>query len=271
MGNTRGPGWNFDPLGKNSRCEKGTLNGMSLMSEERFEEFLRQSEQYLRTVIAASKAEFKLDSYQRYDWDQWRGELVFSSKGIPKVVAQIQFVGSISTKTNTWLWAWANPSFLEPVRRSVLRVREFGKEHGLNRLTQDKWEAEEVDGWEMTAVAARLLEAKGAYRSPDENGFTFMVFTDLREASDRDNIFATFSCVHVLQEKLPVLYFSKEANGDIQALCGGIHRSAEECRVVHLEHLAERDASLEELADLPAGWIAEREKIGAAWKRSKGE
>jgi hypothetical protein len=39
-----------------------------------------------------------------------------------------------------------------------------------------------VDGWEMTSVAAFLLKAKGAYRSPDERGFTFMILTDVRWA-----------------------------------------------------------------------------------------
>jgi len=242
---------------------------MSRMSEERFEEFLRQSNQYLRAAIDGSKAEFKLDSYERYDWDQWRGELIYSHKGAPKVVAQIQFVGSLSTKSNTWRWAWANPGLLEPIRRSVLRVREFGKENGLSKLIQDQWAAEEADGWEMTAIAARMLEAKGAYRSPNENGFTFMVFTDLRVATDRDRVFGTFCCTHVLVEGLPVLYVSKELDGDVQVLCGGVHRSSDECRVVHLDHLLEQDATLNELADLPLGWVAERERPGSTWKRSK--
>jgi hypothetical protein len=36
--------------------------------------------------------------------------------------------------------------------------------------------------WQMTAVSAFLLKAKGAYRSPDERGFTFMILTDVRWA-----------------------------------------------------------------------------------------
>jgi hypothetical protein len=35
----------------------------------------------------------------------------------------------------------------------------------------------------MTGVALRVLDAKGAYRSPDEDGLTFMVITSIRWAS----------------------------------------------------------------------------------------
>jgi hypothetical protein len=244
---------------------------MSRMSEERFEEFLRQSNRYLRAAIERTKVDFNLGSYERYDWDQWRGELVFSSQGVPKVVAEIQFVGSISKQSNTWLWAWANPSLLEPLYRSMLRVREFGIEHGLDKLTKEKWKAEEPDGWEMTAIAARILEAKGAYRSPDGDGFSFMVFTDLREVTGRDRDFVTFSCIHVLVEGRPVLYVHKELDGDVQALCGGSTHRAEDGRVVDLGDLLDQDATLEELADLPRGWVAEREKPGASWKRSQAQ
>lgn len=37
-------------------------------------------------------------------------------------------------------------------------------------------------GW--SSITARILQAKGAYRSPDEDGFTFLVFTGLECASE---------------------------------------------------------------------------------------
>jgi hypothetical protein len=242
---------------------------MAKMSEEQFEAFLRQCNNYLRTCIDQSEKEFRLSTYERFDWDQWRGELVFSNGGIPMVVAQIQFVGTISTQSNTWLWAWANRSYLEPLRWSSSSVRDFGKENGLTKLTTANWAAEEVDGWEMTAIAARLTEARGAYRSPRENGFTFMIFTDLRGVTDRDAVFATFSCSHVVEKKLPVLYVHKESNGDVQLLCGGVHKSVKTGRVINLGDLLDWDDTLNELADLPLGWIAQRDAPGKPWKRSQ--
>jgi hypothetical protein len=45
---------------------------------------------------------------------------------------------------------------------------------------------EEIDGWEMTAVAARLLEAEGAYRSPSENAFLFLLYDQLEKIPESE-------------------------------------------------------------------------------------
>lgn len=50
---------------------------------------------------------------------------------------------------------------------------------GSGKLYSDPQTADEVDGWEMTSISARLLEAQGAYRSPDEKGFLFLLYDAL--------------------------------------------------------------------------------------------
>ena len=137
---------------------------------------------YLEPRQALLCEKYRLDDHKRYDWDQDTGQLIFSNAGSPAVVADIQFVGSVSARTRTWLWSWANGSFLEQVRAQVRRVRAYGDEHSLLKLACAYWSAEEEDGWEMSAVAAFLLEAQGVYRSPGDDHFTFMVMTDVRWA-----------------------------------------------------------------------------------------
>ena len=44
------------------------------------------------------------------------------------------------------------------------------------------WSAEEEDGWEMAAVSAYLLKARGAYRSPEGHRLGFMIMTGVRWA-----------------------------------------------------------------------------------------
>ena len=39
----------------------------------------------------------------------------------------------------------------------------------------------------------------------------------------------------------------------------------------HLEHVVRLDPSLAEISVLPKGWIAEREKPGASWSKSRSE
>jgi len=137
---------------------------------------------YLNAKQAALRAEFRVGQYERYDWDQEKGQLVFSQGGHARVVADIQFVGSISNVSDTWLWAWANESFLDGVRADVRKVRRYGDDHHFLRLAAARWKATEVDGWEMTAIAAFLLRAQGAYRSPHERGSTFIMLNDIRRA-----------------------------------------------------------------------------------------
>ena len=64
----------------------------------------------------------------------------------------------------------------------IKEVRDFGEVKGYPRLTTPKWPAAEADGWEMTTIAAYVLDACGVYRTPGDNGFTFLAITDIRHA-----------------------------------------------------------------------------------------
>jgi hypothetical protein len=244
---------------------------MNPMSEQEFQDYVRQANWFMRGLIDENKKAFQLDSYHRYDWDQWRGELVFSSGGTPKVVAKIQIVGTLSTKSNGWTWSWANSSFLPAVRQAVLKTKALGEERSLIRLIQPRWGAKESDAWEMAAVTCKLNDAKGAYKVVGQDGSTFMIFMDIRAVSDRKRIFGATGCTHVLSEERPILLVSREQNGDVLALCGGDDDSPEALMEVTLAQLLELDSTLGVLADLPDGWAALRESPDSDWARSKSE
>ena len=139
--------------------------------------------EYLKRQQDRLRAEFQLGSWQRYDYDQEAGTLTFSSGGRIGVVADIQMVGSTSKRGGTWLWAWANPSILENVKHSLADVRAYGETHGLDKLTTAEWPGDEYDGWDMTAAAAFILRAEGAYRAPDENGALFTLLQRIRRSA----------------------------------------------------------------------------------------
>ncbi len=244
---------------------------MNPMSEQEFQDLLRQANWFMRGQMEENRKAFQLDRYPRFDWDPWRGELVFSSGGVPKVVAGIQLVGTHATKSGAWLWAWANPGYPAPVRQAVLKAREFGTERGVIRLIQPKWAAKESDAWEMTAVADKLNEAKGAYRCPGQDGFTYMIFTDLRAVSDRRRVFGAQTCSHVLDDARPILLVSKERDGEVLAVCGGENDTAATTRDLPLGRLLDLDPTLGLLADLQDGWVALRESPDHEWVRSKAE
>src|SRR6185436_5526452 len=97
--------------------------------------------------------------------------------------------GTVSTKANSWFWAWANSGLVDAVRQASKKTREFGIERGILRVIQPRWAAKEKDGWEMTAVTAKVTEAKGAFRCPVQDGHAYLVITDIRTVSDRERIF----------------------------------------------------------------------------------
>ncbi|HEX7897744.1 MAG TPA: hypothetical protein VF950_08280 [Planctomycetota bacterium] len=244
---------------------------MNPMSEKEFQDFLLQANWFMRARMEENQKEFQLDGYKRFDWDPWRGELIFSSAGVPKVVARIQIVGSQSAKMSAWSWAWANPALPAAVRQAALKAKEFGTERGVTRLLQPKWSANEWDAWAMTAVAAKLNEAKGAYRCPTPDGFTYMIFSDIRAVSDRKRVFGAMTCCHVLDGDKPILLVSKEPNGDVLAVCGGEEDSLASTKSLPLTRLLDMDPSLAPLADLPDGWMALRDSPDHDWARSKAE
>lgn len=123
---------------------------------------------------------YKINDHERWDWYQETGLLIFSHGGKPQVEAKVSFSGSFSTNSETWMWAWANSSFLEPVKSASAAMRELGESEGFMQLSCALWPADEVDGWEMTAVMAKACGAIGAYRTKSESGFIYMVVESAR-------------------------------------------------------------------------------------------
>jgi hypothetical protein len=156
------------------------------MEYTEFESFIEQATEYLRSANEKNKRLFGIGDYARYEYDLFRNEIWWSDADDPKVRARVTIVGSFSTKSDTWLWAWANPHFKDVEIGQIGAVRDFGEREGITKLTEEKWTADEVDGWEMTSVSARLLEAQGAYRSPSASGGLFLLYDGLEFIPEED-------------------------------------------------------------------------------------
>ena len=147
-----------------------------------FETLSKISYEYLNTQQETCMSDYKISTYENWYYDQLTGLLTFSDNGITKLIIEFEDVGSVSEVTNTFLWAWANPHTEEKVKSEIIKVKEYGIEHNFEKLITPKWTADQYDGWEMTAIAAYLLKAKGAYRVPatdDEKLFSFMIFKNI--------------------------------------------------------------------------------------------
>jgi hypothetical protein len=159
--------------------------------------------------------EFRISSCPRWDYDFDRGTLTFSENGVPKVRASIQVIGTTSISGKTWMWAWANDSLPRNVTNEVAKVREFGAAENIAQLTKEELPDDEYLGWGLTAVAAKVLGAKGAYRCPDSNGFIYLVYFSIDfvesgpetvpetvrvECSHHGSGVATYVCEHLVSQ-----------------------------------------------------------------------
>jgi len=129
--------------------------------------------------MALTESVYDIGSYENWFYDQRTGLLTFSNDNLKQIEIRYEDVGSISKISDTWLWSWANPHLEEQVKTEILLVKEYGKNNNIEHLTKKKWKADQYDGWEMTAIAAYLMKAKGAYRVPTENTFSFMIFKEI--------------------------------------------------------------------------------------------
>ena len=86
--------------------------------------------------------------------------------------------------------------------------------------------------------------------------------------ADPPNV-ATLTVRQVMQRERPILLVCHdEEDGDWQFLTGDEFR-VEDAMLVALHSVIELDASLSELADLPLGWTARRDRPGSPWIRSQ--
>jgi hypothetical protein len=140
----------------------------------------------LQAKTEHAKNEFGLGKWERYDYDIDAGILEFSHQGILKVVARIQVVGTTGDASGTWLWAWANDHLPREAIESALATKRFGEEHQIDELTIGSLTDESLSdlGWELTAVAARVTHARGAYCAPSETGAVFFIYDTIALVPD---------------------------------------------------------------------------------------
>jgi len=146
---------------------------------DNFSTFLHEAVHRLKDLNEKCEEEFRISSWPRWNYDLDRGTLTFSQDGQPKVVASIQVVGSTSLSSATWLWGWANQSLPLRVTIEVEKVRAFGELENLPASSEAKRPVDEHAGWEMTAIAAKVLGAMGAYRFPAEDGFVYLLYSSV--------------------------------------------------------------------------------------------
>ena len=144
-----------------------------------FNTLLEKSMADLRAKTMGHQAGWGLGKSANWSLNLDQGDLIFTFDNGIFVTCPAQIVGTLDSESGTWLWGWANPSIPEALQRDALRVREYGQQHQIARLTSAEWPCTEEDAWRMAALACMLCEAQGVYRGPAGTAFVFITFGEV--------------------------------------------------------------------------------------------
>jgi hypothetical protein len=153
---------------------------VKLAISPQYVELLTAAHTYTTERQEVLRTRYGLASMPHAHLNEATGQLIFSDASqTPRVLANVQVVGSVNTEDRTWLWSWANPDVDASLYKDILEVQMLGETRGIEQLTTPFWDGDAVDGWEMTSISAYVLQAEGAYRAATPQGFTYFVMISL--------------------------------------------------------------------------------------------
>jgi hypothetical protein len=143
--------------------------------DEAFDAFMAKQKRTAET--------YRLESWDRYDYDAAACTLTFSDASGPRVVADIQVVGTIGDED--WMWGWANDNWPAQSTDVMRQVRDYGAANGIEELTSEFLASDDLPGlgWMLSAIAARVLEAEGAYSAPTQPGAVYLLIRSIKFVS----------------------------------------------------------------------------------------
>jgi hypothetical protein len=154
-----------------------------MQAPEWYDAWCKEAFETFRIKQNALTETYRLASRERYDYDTAAGTLTFSDQGRPKVLADIQVIGTIGAED--WLWGWANANWPAVSTDGMRAVRDFGAQNGIEELTTEHLESDDLPGlgWMLAAIAARVLDAEGAYRAPSGDGAVYLLIRSIKSVS----------------------------------------------------------------------------------------
>ena len=207
----------------------------------------------------AFKEKFKLGSYASWFYNQSTGLLRLHNNDTDEIYFKYLPIGTFSSKTNTWMWAWNNESSIEQNKHQTLAIKEFGETHHFEKLSTGHFASDEIDGWDFIGIAFKMLGGLCGYRTNSDGLYKYMLLLEivpsekakeledkLIECSQHGKIRAAFICQH-LNKKTRTGFeeafttfpgMPLEEDEDLQAWC-------DECEKVRTKHDGWNDESME--------------------------
>ncbi len=158
------------------------------MTDPDFDDFLAARVEAFERKQDGLRGRFGLGTHARWDYDQVTGRVRFSdAAGRLMVEAAVTPIGSWSTTADTWQWGWANASIVEPGRSQSARLRGlFDATDGLECFHAESFDCDEVQAWQLAALAVDHLGAAGCYAGPARASVLFLAIDRIWQVFDAE-------------------------------------------------------------------------------------
>ncbi len=115
-----------------------------------------------------------------YMFNDKKGEAFFEG--------QFQIIGTFSPKSKTWRFAWANRYIPNDIKKTSLKLKEFGESNELPLFSEPKIKDEQL-ALIFTALGMKLSNAKGYYIIPADGEYPdiYLIFTKVRKIKQSVN------------------------------------------------------------------------------------
>ena len=129
----------------------------------------------MRAKSSAHESLWGLGHSERWDLNQDDGRLIFTFPD--KIVfCDAQIIGTWHRPSQTWRWAWSNPSVAKSLTAQSEKIKAYGAQQKIERLTTEKWPGTEEEAWQMAALACLICDTQGIYRGPAGDTVVFIAF-----------------------------------------------------------------------------------------------
>lgn len=116
---------------------------------------------------------------QNWNVDFSAGTLAFGKEVYP-----VQFIGSESTSSESWMWGWNNVNgFDDKLLKLANEMKEFGETWNLEPLKSEQFSLDDTfNGYNLSIAACGISKENYCYyRGPHGGGAVFMAFSELPE------------------------------------------------------------------------------------------
>jgi hypothetical protein len=125
--------------------------------------------------LAEAHTSWGLGSADRWDLDQRTGIISWTFQD-KVATAPAQLIGSYNPSAESWLWAWANSTILPHMSRDSAAVRDWALANNHDWLAEPKVDADDMVAANLTALAVKITDAKGFYRSSQHASWPIITF-----------------------------------------------------------------------------------------------